>query len=121
MTSDWHPLRRQQMAGQRPRASGVRGTLYHSVHLQPMSGFWQGGDVGPAVATHRPCGHEDGNSSWARNEWKCRHTPDAVLTCWGSVDTIQIRSEATDSSQSEDGIGRWTDYLGDRRVRKFTN
>lgn len=30
------------------------GTLCHSVHLQPVSGFWQSRDVRPAVTTRQP-------------------------------------------------------------------
>lgn len=61
-------------------------------------------------------GHEDGNSSWARDESKYNHAPDAVSTCRGSVAVIQIGSERTDRSEREIGFGIWTAHLGEVKV-----
>lgn len=62
------------------------------------------------------CSHEDENSSWARDESKYSHAPDAVLTCRESVAVIQIGSESMDRSQSEIGFGIWSAYLGEVKV-----
>lgn len=40
------------------------------------------------------CIHEDEDSSWARDESKNRHAPDAVLLCRESVAVTQIGSES---------------------------
>lgn len=63
------------------------------------------------------CSHEDENSSWARDESKYSHAPDAVSTCRESVAVIQTGSESTDRRPSEIGFGIWTAYLGEVKVR----
>lgn len=63
------------------------------------------------------CSHEDENSSWARDESKYSHAPDAVLTCRESVAVIQIGSESMDRSLGEIDFGIWTAYLGEVKVR----
>lgn len=86
------------------------------MHLQPVSGFWQGYDVWPAVAAHQPAVLGMKPQSWARDESKYCHAPDAELVCGESVAVVQIGSEGMDRSQSAIGFGIWTAYLGEVKV-----
>lgn len=89
------------------------GTLCHSVHLQPVSGFWQGGEVRPAVATQKPAVksmkiHAGQEMSQNASTW-----------CWWreSVAVIQTGSESMDMRRNEIGFGIWTAYLGEVKFK----
>lgn len=92
------------------------GILCDSVHLQPVSKFWQSHDVWPAIASQQP--------AVMRVKFKLgKRWVEMQSRTWCCVDVQGISGSHPNRiweycmDMSETGFGIWTVYLGEVKVR----